>query len=298
LNSSTGGTVKRIFSKVILDFSARFTELNNGGDPIKIDSIVLRRLPKTSYVAEQTTPYSYTWNSAPTQFFDGRNAFETSDTVKDDHVGAHRAFYIPEYIVSDTGSYSYISVNVNLKDVTDASTAREYRIVIGDGIDQTKFPGRTNAYLLGNQKITSDVRISRNTQYKFTCWLVSYDQSSEQALKIYPQVMAWDSIATDPEDVYHYELKVSDSEFDLTNVTSASYTGQTTIKTDYGGGWDAVVTSGNAHCTLEGDVSGQPSGSLRFTYTGGAGTEARIEISTGPADRRITKYISVFKNNP
>jgi hypothetical protein len=304
LNDATKPLLQRIFSKVVLNLSCFFSDLQNGGDPLVLKSILVKTMPITSSLPVPSTNYPHTiWDANSSSYFFNSSgtdygAYEIGDTVSylgtptsSDHFGAHRAFYIPEYYPSDTGSYTYLSINVNLyNSPNDPGTAREYKVVIGNGISS-----HDNAYMLSTSHTLPDLQVKRNTQYLFSCLLTSYSQSSEQSLQVNAHVLGWnDVVPMDSTDTYNYHLTLSSSNFDLTG-TTGTYTGQVTVTTDYGGGWDAVVTNGNTYCSLAQTYSGEPSGPLQFTFTGTTGQSARIEVSTGPADGRITKYISITR---
>jgi hypothetical protein len=250
--------VERLYAKVSLNLKCTFAELANGGDPIEIKQVSVKNMPKESYLA----PMLYTKNGAA-DLFNGNmlalkldsNYIWTADSLKSNFV-----CYIPEYLVSDTGRYTYVSAVVNLKD--DANSEREYKIVIGDGIESG------NAYMLGNTKLYSDIRVSRNTHYQFTGIIKSFDIRAEEDIEIRPKILVWETVGLDSTLIDDYNFTVSQHEFQ--RATGTAFNGVIEVTTDHPNGWSAVVAPTGARPTslTGGPYTNKPSGKLTFTYSG------------------------------
>jgi hypothetical protein len=284
-------TVERIFSKVTLKLQCLFGEQANGGDPVELKSISLKRVPKESYLVPKrfiggisdfndyhtTSPYL-----APTSGY-VENATGFQDSI---------SFYIPEYMANDTSLYTYLSIKANVKGFSTID--REFKLVLGEGLTHgNKFMLGDSILPDGHQRNVGDVSVLRNTHYVIDARIVNFDKSGYMDIDLKLDVIAWDGTIADPDDVHDYALFVSQSEF---HPTSSPYKGVVNIVTDYGKGWNASVESatGGATCTLQPLVTGQPSGALNFTYTGGSPSSIKIKITTGP-DNKITKYIMISR---
>ncbi|MDR2388721.1 MAG: hypothetical protein LBD89_02905 [Tannerellaceae bacterium] len=274
----TLSSVKRLYAKVTLNLNCTYTNLVNGGDPIEIKQVSIKSIPKESYLAP--TPYTETGAS---NFFDGSTlALKRDSNYTWTNTGFTSNFlcYIPEYLVSDITRYMYISAIVNL--VTDVNAQREYKIVLGDGIPNG------NTYMLGNSKLYSDVRISRNTHYTFTGNITSFDIRGEEDIEIRPQILVWEGVSVDESEFRVYKLTVSQEEFKLSQNT---FSGVVDIFTDYSGGWSAVLApkqSGTLRTTLTSSSGTSGQGLLKFDYNGQAITDAdTIKVTAGTVTKQI-----------
>ncbi|GHV49420.1 hypothetical protein FACS1894181_08300 [Bacteroidia bacterium] len=283
------GWVKRLIAKVKLQIDCTYLTdlLNNGGTPIDITGLSVKRMPKESWILPKvfTGPF-------PGNLFDGANLPLTYPRYTSNALGFHYldSFYIPEYHPQDTGYYSYISAKMNLRAGASAATEKEYRLVIGNGMEP-----KTNAQLLGPTKTGNDVVIDRNTCYNFIITVVSYEHGGDQDLVIRPTVVNWDeSILLDTIDIGDNNLLVSPGSFTLPSSTPSPYKGVIDIYTDYQHGWTAsAATTGGATIVLDPPHTNQPSGKLKFTFTGTVGT-ATITIKTGKNDK-LTKVVTITR---
>ncbi|MDR2809804.1 MAG: hypothetical protein LBB84_04505 [Tannerellaceae bacterium] len=276
--SVTLSSVKRLYAKVTLNLKSIFEDLDNGGDPIEIKQVSIKRMPKESYLA----PLSYTKNSA-SDFFSGTLALtpNTNYFVYADSFKSNFICYIPEYLVSEIDSFTYISAVVNL--VGDVNSEREYKIVLGDGISNG------NTYMLGNTKLYSDVRISRNKWYQLDIKIKSFDIRGEEDIEIRPIIVPWDtSIPVDSTGFRDHILTVSQDIFQLAAV---SFDGIVEITTDHPGGWSANLApkqSGTLRTTLNTFVGTSGTGVLKFHYNGQSITEAdTIKVTAGAVTKSI-----------
>ncbi|MDR1258218.1 MAG: hypothetical protein LBK65_02905 [Tannerellaceae bacterium] len=275
-------SVERLYAKVTFELNCTFADLDNGGDPIEIKHVLLKSMPKESYLA----PAQYT-KSSPSDFFDGGVLAMKADsnyTWNSNQFNSDFVCYIPEYLVSDISRYVYVSAVVNL--TADETAEKEYKIAIGDGI------AKGNDHMLGSTRLYSDVRISRNTHYHFTGNIRSFDLSANQDIEIHPQIVAWGEAIVD-YDPREYLLQVSQNEFTFPS-TAGLVQGVIHVVTDHPQGWSAVVAKGVPanSTTLVGSYSGAPSGDLTLTASGTITVADTIKVTAG----KVTKHILV-KNN-
>jgi hypothetical protein len=266
-------SVERLYAKVSLELDCTFANLANGGDPIEIKQVSIKSMPKESYLA----PTSYTKTGA-SDFFDGSTLTASNYTWTATGFESDFLCYIPEYLVSDISRNTYISAIVNL--VADANSEREYKIVLGDSIT------KGNAYMLGNTKLYSDVRISRNTHYHFAGNIKSFDIRAEEDIELRPKILAWEETAVDSVIFQKYNLDVSQDLFQLSQVP---FDGVINVDTDHPKGWSAVpVSSGNHTTLIGGPYTGKSSGVLKFHYDGQAIIGAdTIKVTAGNVTKKI-----------
>lgn len=278
------GEVERMYAKVSIDIDCVFADMPNLGDPVTIDSICIKTLPKKAYLA----PISY-WES---DFFDGTTHPLTSEyyTRTTDRFDGSFSFYIPEYIITDTAQYAYIFVKLKL--VNSPDVTRDYRVVIGNGIGTDR-----NAYLLGNNKTIADLIINRNKHYNFVVHIKGFDGSSGSDLDIIGKIVDWNASSTDPEEPYEYDLSVPNGDF---KIGSGAYEGVATITTDHKNGWRATLGgSYGTDCTITepsnaGTVN-QYGTKLKFRIAAGATQPSDgwiINVKAG----KINKQIKVTRN--
>jgi hypothetical protein len=133
----------------------------------------------------------------------------------------------------------------------------------------------------------------------------SFSTSGSKTITVKPAVVSWDdSTAVFPNvNIREYALNISpQSTFNLSNLatTVTNYQGVVTITTDYRYGWDADVISGpcglyNSAGIIVTSLTQQPSGQLKFNYTGGTGTNATIRIRAGETGNRVEKLIFISR---
>lgn len=268
------GTVKRIFSKVSLNLECVYNDLQNGNDPIQLDSVSIKRMPKHSYLV----PFQNYTGTQTTDFFSGANANVANDfpytgpSTNRTGFNGSTYFYIPEHIMGDTTYYTYLSIVVNL--VGGATeTQREYKLVVGDGIADGK-----NDYLLGPNKTVPDVIVTRNTHYMFDVKITSYTETSGSDLDIIAKIVDWDATPTDPKKPDEYSLSVSDSEI---QIASVPFNGVINVTTDCPDGWSASSTSPGVN------ITGQGGSKLTFDISSGSSPWV-IFVKAGKVERKIT----------
>jgi hypothetical protein len=273
-----GENVQRIFSKVSLKLSCRFKDLANGGIPIEVKSVSVKRMPKASYLEQARYTGAY-----PAGFFDGVQAPATdyAPTYEQQQIAGFSGtstFYVPEYLVNDTALYTYLSIVLNVKG--SAHVEKEYRLVIGDGLKNKQ---HDNAYMLGKNKTVNDLNITRNTHYVFEAKILGFDLTGNKDIALRTEVLTWEAQSSAPEIAPPYNLTISQSEFAIP-ADAIPYEGATTIETDHPEGWSAV--SSQAHIVLEGaPIRQRPSGQLKFKVS--RKSEGLIEVKSGPISKRI-----------
>jgi hypothetical protein len=301
------GDIERLYAKVTLELECHFADLvaSNGGAPIEVQSVGIRRMPAHSYLA----PLQYTLSSDFTngslytysnQVPQPSHTFNYITNIPTPATGEFKTakitFYIPEYYLVDTAMYTYISVLTNL--VGNTTAVVPYRIVVGDGIDPDRngVSGHDNAWLLNPSspgRGVKDLRIQRNTHYQFLAHIKGFNISGDQVIEIHPRVLHWDEVGTlDGVDEVDYQLILSQDEF-YTPLSPVIYNGVVNITTDYSKGWKVIARSGNVTVTpAVGTYSA--SGKLSFTYSDSGHSVAVITVATGPNDK-IKKEIYINK---
>ena len=283
LNSSLG-TVERIFSKVTLNLSCVYSQLQNGGSPIELKNVSVKRMPKYSYLV----PYKNYPGTQTTDFFDGTSANIVTDfpftgpVAQPTGFAGSTYFYIPEYKLVDTTYYTYISMVVNLVG-GGAETEKEYKIVIGNGIGVDK-----NSYLLGPDKTVSDLVITRNTHYKFNIVIKNFDQTGDADVDIIAEIIPWNEGENiDPGIPKEYYLTILPASY--FEINSSSSIIQVTVDTNYPG-W-SIDTS---QCHLDMTVI-QATDKLTITIPSTVAPGLyKIDILAGP----VTKQIIINKTIP
>jgi hypothetical protein len=288
------GEVDRLYAKVTLALKAKFADMKNGGDPIKIDSISIKSMPKQSYL---TPSVGLLYPAAPGGYFNGTvihpvdgtdNYREESDGLKDSLI-----WYIPEHRLSDTTYLTYISIKASLKDNTLSSEQVEFKkIILGDGAeaipqDSLRAGSNNNASIpLYNWFVT------RNTHYMVKATIKSFDKMNESEVDVIMKVVGWTSVPIEG-GIWQHELRVSQDEFHITGTDP--YEGVITVETTYSNGWSAAGSagvefdSGDGSYSLTG-LSGQTGTQLRFKYKGFL--SGYITITAGP----IVKKINLIRN--
>jgi hypothetical protein len=285
--------VKRLYAKLTFRLDVVFQDLV-GGDPIKLDSIKVMRMPTQSYLGEK----SYTLTS----FFNGdtlnRNALPNTyaPTSKQGHGGFYASFttYLPEYRVSTKDSFTYIAFYVNLAGSNSPTTHREYKVVIGDGIDKNG-ANMSNDSLLNDISLNSvyDYTIRRNTHYIYDAKLESYQHSSDIQLTLKPTVLPWNfSDSIDPVDVYENFLAV-----DPVNIIVPDgnlFHGTLNVYTDYKHGWNIRNLVSTASFNPTGGTENHTSGPFKFTYLGNSGSSVTFDITTGK-NGKIKRSVKIYR---
>jgi len=154
--------VVRLYAKVTLTLTCEFVDASNNflRDPVSIDHVAIKRLPKKSWMI----PARYTETGAGA-FFDGANkTVADADEHTRDAKGfeAVFSFYIPEYLVNDPDDISFRTYLFLEAFQTDYTTIRKtYKLYIGDGI------AAGNDFMAGNTVTLRDLNITRNHHYRF-----------------------------------------------------------------------------------------------------------------------------------
>jgi hypothetical protein len=274
------GEIERLYAKVTLSIESIFADLANGGDPIQLDSLSVKSMPRYSYIG----PSWMYQESSGSAYFDGPRMPRTPAYVADNvHFYDSIVYYIPEHRVYHRQHLTYLSVKASLVDNTDIDQQREFKIAIGDGVTSCTNDSMLNAGYLP----VSNLFVTRNTHYYFKAKLRSFDIKGEQEIEIRPQIVAWDEVVL-PSDIREYLLQVSQDEFVL---PKTSHTGLIVrVETDHPNGWSATVVSPVGTTVLPVSYTGKPSGDLKFNYTGATITGAdTIKVTAG----NITKHILV-----
>jgi hypothetical protein len=289
------GEVDRLYAKVTLELNAKFSEMANGGDPIKIDSISIKSMPKHSYL----TPSVGLLYPVSGGYFNGTvhapivGGVPVGNYAADDEgLSDTITWYVPEHRLSDTTYLTYISVKASLKDNTLPSEQVEFKkIILGDGaeaIPQDSLRiGRNNdaSIPLNNWFIT------RNTHYKVNACIVSFDKMNESAIDVITKVIVWDQVDIDDTDIETHELNVSQDEFHIQG--SGEYVGVVTIETNYSKGWSVFTDPPNANITFENSngtyvqsLNNQTGTRLRFKFAA-IGLDGSINVKAGPIVKKI-----------
>jgi hypothetical protein len=270
------GVVERLYAKVTLRIGSIFADLANGGDPIQLDSISIKSMPKYSYLG----PSWLYQEAANASYFDGARTHRTpAYEADDDHFLDTIVYYVPEHKVYYPLRTTYLAVKVSLKGNTDVDQQKEYKIAVGDGITSC-----SNDSMLSGALPLTNLFVTRNTHYHFTVNVKSFDMKGEQDIVIKPQVVAWDAEVFNV-DFREYLLRVSQNEFKLPQSVVSLVVD---VVTDHPDGWSATKTS--ARISFPTTYTGRPSGELKFNYTGAAITGAdTIKVTAGA----VTKHILV-----
>jgi hypothetical protein len=284
------GVVERLYAKVTLRLSSIFAELANGGEPIQLDSMSIRSIPKYSYFG----PRHLYQENANTNYFDSPRTHRTAAYEVDNaHFLDTIVYYVPEHNVFYPAHATYLAVKVSLKDNTDVDQQVEYKIVVGDGITTCTNDSMLNGMQGGVLPLTN-LFITRNTHYHFTAKIVSFDIRGEQEIEIRPQILAWNEVAL-PVEFNDYIFQVSQNEFSLASGTAVNGI-ILNVLTDHPNGWTATTTNPTRIPLVISSGTGvQGAGDcLKFNYNGAAITNPAadtIKVQVG----KVTKHI-VVKN--
>jgi hypothetical protein len=286
------GEVDRLYAKVTLALKATFTDMANGGDPIKIDSVSIKSMPKQSYL---TPAAGLLYPAAPGGYFNGQvfapATLNESGNYTADAAGLSDSiiWYIPEHRLSDTTYLTYISIKASLKDNTLPGEQVEFKkIILGDGADNIPQDSlRIGSY--NNAGIPlNNWFITRNTHYKVNATVKSFDKMDGSAVDVIMKVVGWTSVSIDG-GIWQYELKVSQDEFHIDG--TIAYEGVVTVETTYSEGWSATATTD----VKFGDSSGnytltslplQTGTQLRFRSDGSL-SAGSISVTAGPIVKKI-----------
>jgi hypothetical protein len=275
------GVIERLYAKVTLSIEAIFATMANGGDPIQLDSLSIKSMPRYSYLG----PSGLYQEASGSAYFDGPRTHRTAAYVADNvHFYDSIVYYVPEHKVYHRQHLTYLSVKASLVDNTDVTQQREFKIAIGDGVTTCSNDSMLNA----NYLPVSNLFVTRNTHYYFIAKLQSFDIKGEQEIEIHPQIVDWDAVVLPPIDIREFLLQVSQDGFVL---PQTSHNGLIVhVVTDHPDGWSATVVSPANTTVLPVSYTGKPSGDLKFNYTGSPITGAdTIKVTAG----KITKHILV-----
>jgi hypothetical protein len=288
-------TVERIFAKVTLKLNCVFADQTNGGSAVELKNITLKQVPKHSYLSAQRY-FGSDFNDYPAFYTNPALPPPTlptnwpSSTYVETTTGFQDSltFYLPEYLLSDTTKYTYLSIKVNVKG--SLSLDKEYKIVLGEGLVHS------NKYMLGDSIVDGhrrdilDLSILRNTHYVIGGRITNLSLTGDQDLGVKLVVVDWDDTKViDPWDIGDYSITISQSDFQVPT-TSLPFTGVVTIETDYNRGWSAS-SSNPSMVTLNGSVTNQ-FGPLRFTVNNGATGTTYIDVTVGKITKRIRIVVS------
>jgi hypothetical protein len=307
------GEVERLYAKVTLVLNAIFTNMANGGDPIKIDDVSIKSMPKQSYL---TPSVGLLYPASAGGYFNGAITHPDPDDpdpenfYTEDGVGLHDSltWYIPEHRLSDTTYLTYISVKASLKDADIASHPDEQvefkKIILGDGASSIPQDSlRIGSY--NNAPISLDKWfITRNTHYTVNATIKSFSKTNDSEIDVTMKVVGWTSVPMDTTDIWQYELTVSQDEFYYPNATD--FKGTVTINTNHPEGWSVTTTpptgkslyvdNGNGVDTYTTTTLGPQTGTLlRFRCVGwtNAADVGYIDVKAG---RHLVKRIKIARN--
>ncbi|MDH6306168.1 hypothetical protein M2459_002882 [Parabacteroides sp. PF5-5] len=272
--SASLGNLTRLYVKVSLKLSCVFSNLQNSGEAIYLKSILVKSMPKESYLA----PDFYLKNT-DADFFDG----DTTDVIKNSNYALTSTgfsgdflFYIPEHIVSEVSRRSYISAKVAL--LNDPTIEQEYQIILGDSITRND-----NEYMQKYAGIKG-LRVYRNTHYGITASIESFNQSSSSDLTIVGKIIDWNATLTDETEPQEYSLTVSQSAISIplkTYTPTNTYEGSISVTTDYSGGWNVKESSTGVDTSIAGNT-------LKYIIKGGS-SPWEIKVGAG----KLTKTIKI-----
>jgi hypothetical protein len=285
------GKVSRLIAKVTMDLRCCFNKHNNSGAELKLDSIKIMKMPFNSYLV----PDFYQSNLG---FRHGYNAYKASNLVPvisaQDSFHYKDTLYIPEYWVSNSSDFTYLSADLNLKTGGSQSTSKNYMIVISDGNHDVT----TNTNFLAGTGSLSDLRITRNKQYEINAYLGNYTFGSDQEILLQATVKDWEtSVTPDTIDERENTLIVSPEEITIP-ASVTNYSGVINITTDAKDGWSVKQPVTNV--IFYSSTTNQPSGQLKFAYNGPTGSSATIEISADATklangSKKITKKVKITR---
>jgi hypothetical protein len=285
------GEVDRLYAKVTLVIGSVFATLDNGGDPIQLDSISIKSIPKYSYLG----PSWWYQESTDQDYFDGPRTHRTTDYVADNnHFLDSIIYYVPEHRVFYPQFLTYLSVKASLYGNTDVDEQVEFKIAVGDGLTATN-----NDLMLSGLLPLNNLFVTRNTHYHIEANIKSFDLSAGQTITIKPTVVGWENVSLTGPSFNEYTLQVSQ---DLFTFPSSTTIGQYVVRveTDHPDGWSATVAkaSGYAgnHTALIGSYTAvSASGDLKFdayglvSSDGTAPSADTIKVTAG----KITKHILI-----
>jgi hypothetical protein len=297
------GEVERLYAKVTLVLKAKFTDMLNGGDPIKIDDVSIKSMPKYSYL---TPSVGLLYPASAGGYFNGavRHPVNGQENYTEDANGLRDSliWYIPEHRLSDTTYLTYISVKASLKDIDPALQPDEQvefkKIILGDGaglIPQDSL--RIGSY--NNAPISLDKWfITRNTHYTVNANILSFDKTNESLIDVTMKVVGWKSVDMDSTDIRQNELKISQDEF---YYSDTEFESAVTIETNHPEGWSVTVTPpGASHLVVSNGgayvstLSNQMGTLLRFQCANwNPATVGYIDVKVG---QDIVKRIKITRN--
>jgi hypothetical protein len=261
------GVVDRLYAKVRLAVGAIFANMANGGDPIKIDSMSVKSMPNYSYL----TPSAGLLYPASGGYFDGIRSGKTAkyDDLTPGEVHDTITWYIPEHRLSDPSRVTYISIKASLEDNIDVDEQVEYKIAIGDGA-----PTRSQAEMFSGNIPITELFITRNVYYDVSATIKSFDKMNESEVDVIMNVIVWDKVTIDDQEVREHELKVSQDEFHIQE--AGVFDGVVTVTTNYSQGWSVEPVTGTTGVTFE-----NPSGSYVASLSNQTGTQLRFRLAAG-----------------
>jgi hypothetical protein len=289
------GVVDRLYAKVTLALKAKFADMVNGGDPIKIDSVSIKSMPKHSYL----TPSVGLLYPVSGGYFNGQ-VFAPADQNESGNYKADGAglsdsiiWYIPEHRLSDPAYLTYISIKASLADNTDPDEQVEFKkIILGDGAatipqDSLRIGSYNNAGIPINNWF-----ITRNTHYDVKATIKSFSKTNESVVDVIMKVVGWTPVPINDPYIREHELKVSQDEFHITSTGAAYYEGVVTVETNHSEGWSADGTSGvtfedSSSGSYTSSLSSQTGTRLRFRYAESQLTDGYINVTAGPIVKKI-----------
>jgi hypothetical protein len=278
----TLGEVERLYAKVTLVIGAVFANLANGGDPIQLDSLGVKSMAKYSLLSPML---QYPVTTAAGVFSPPPTAHTTNYVANATLFKDSVVYYLPEHRMSVADYKTYLSVKVSLLGNTLADQQREYKLVIGDGIETC-----SNDSMLSGLLPMQNLFVTRNTHYQYTANIKSFDMRAEEDIEIHPKIVAWETTTITPVDVREYIFRVSQDTFVLPTA-AAAHVGVIDVVTDHPGGWSAVMApkaTGTLRTSLVATYSGMPSGPLKFSYNGQAITQGdTIKVTAGAVTKKI-----------
>ena len=275
-NTVTISLVERLYAKVTLNLSCVFAIMDGSHDPIKVGSVSMRCMPKSS----RLMPTKY-WGA---DFFNGTTAPMNNYTSDDKGFSGVWEFYIPEYLINDTSKYTYINITTAL--VNEPKVERTYRLVIGDGIDKRDI----NYMLHSDQRTPEDLTVTRNTHYMLDAKILSF--FADESITLTAYVKTWKEININ-SNYTDYLFTILQNEFSISDA-ELPYAGWIYVKTDDPAGWSAVISNASGNISFTDYTAGEQvkdSGMLKFQVTGTLTGDETIDVTSG----NVTKKISFKK---
>jgi hypothetical protein len=278
------GVVDRLYAKVTLIISAKFSEMVNGGDPILLDSVFIKSIPKHSYL----TPSHGLLYPASGGYFNGAETPRHINYASTDSLRDTLTWYIPEHRLSDPAYMTSIYVKASLAENNEVDEQVAFDpIVLGDGMASHSQAEMRSG---GNMPITNWF-ITRNTHYTVNARIKSFSKTNESEMIIRTNILTWNETPIDEKVIWQYDLDVSQDIFYIPS--AGNFEGTVMIETNHPEGWNvsgsAGLTFSNGSSTYAPDLSNQMGTLLKFRYAGTG--DGSIDVKAG----LLSKHIKIVR---